>query len=179
MSGNDQHTPAGSRERGSRDGLHAVDNRGDHNCFGCGPHNPAGLQMKFWSDYTHVFSWVTIPEHMCGWDNLAHGGVISTILDEIMSWSAIHLLKTFILTKSITVDFVRPIRVGSELKAVGRVLKRESARQALMQGCLYDTKEILCARSEGTFALLEPKIARKLGIMSEAAINAFERIIGA
>ena len=53
-----------------------------HNCFGCSPINPSGLQMEFYANDSFVFSEVTVPQHLCGWNNLIHGGVLSTILDE-------------------------------------------------------------------------------------------------
>ena len=64
-------------------------NNETHNCFGCSPVNPSGLQMNFFADDSSVYSEVTVPKHLCGWNNLIHGGVLSTILDEIMSWAAI------------------------------------------------------------------------------------------
>ena len=36
--------------------LKQIPNRGDHKCFGCGPGNPIGLQMKFFTDEESVFS---------------------------------------------------------------------------------------------------------------------------
>ena len=72
--------------------LRALPNRPDHNCFGCSATNPSGLQMKFYTDEVLVFSWLTLPAHLSGWSNLVHGGVISTILDEIMSWTALCML---------------------------------------------------------------------------------------
>jgi len=75
------------------DRFRPVPNRGDHNCFACGPNNPGGLAMKFYSDGETVVSRLRVDEHLCGWDNLLHGGIISTMLDEIMSWTIIHLLQ--------------------------------------------------------------------------------------
>ena len=80
-----------------------------HNCFACSPVNEAGLQMKFFTNKKTVFSRVTIPSHLCGWNNVAHGGVVSTILDEIMSWAAMYLLKRIVLTESMTVEFIKPV----------------------------------------------------------------------
>ena len=86
-------------------------NRETHNCFGCSPINASGLQMKFSTDESTVFSRLTVPDHLCGWDRLVHGGVISTILDEIMSWTGIYMLKQITMTKSMTVDFIKPVQV--------------------------------------------------------------------
>lgn len=145
-----------------------------HNCFGCGPANPSGLQMKFYTDETSLFSRLTVPDHLCGWDRMVHGGVISTVLDEIMSWSAITLLKRIILTKSMAVDFLKPVFVGTELCVEGKLLSHNSEREALMAGFLYDHNGELCARSQGTFALFTPAAALRMRIMSEADVRGFE-----
>ena len=160
-------------------GLKQLPNRNDHNCFGCGPANTHGLQMKFFTDDEAVFSWLKIPDHMCGFDNIIHGGIISTILDEIMSWSAIYLLKKLILTKSMTIEFIKPIYMGMELKTEGIVFEHKKKREVVMQGLIYDTKDILCARSKGIYVLFEPKVAKRLKMMSEEALKDFEPILKA
>ena len=65
----------------------------NHNCFGCSPINPSGLRMRFFTDGKAVYSRLQVPAHLCGWSNIVHGGVLTTILDEIMSWAAIRLLQ--------------------------------------------------------------------------------------
>ena len=130
--------------------------------------------MKFFTDEQSLFSWVTVPDHLCGWDRLVHGGVISTILDEIMSWSAITLLKRIILTKSMKVDFIKPVFVGKELTVEGKMLERTSDRESLMAGFLYNETKELCAKSEGTFALFTPEAAIRMGIMDEEDVREFE-----
>ncbi len=154
-------------------------NRNDHKCFGCGTSNPSGLRMKFFTDDTSVFSWLMVPDHLIGYDNLIHGGVLSTILDEIMSWSAIYLLKKLILTKSMTVDFIKPVYVGAELKVEGNVFEKQSGREAVMQGRIYNKEGVLCAKSKGIYVLFEPKVAKKLNMMSAEAIKDFEPILKA
>ncbi len=162
-----------------KNGIKQLPNRNDHKCFGCGPANPTGLQMKFFSDDKSVFSWVKVPGHLMGWDNLVHGGILSTILDEIMSWSAIYLLKKLILTKSMTIDFIKPVFEGMELKVEGNVFEKRSDKEAVMQGRIYNAEGVLCTKSKGIFALLEPKMAKKLNLMSAKALKDFEPILKA
>lgn len=158
-------------------GLKKIPISDDSNCFACGSNNSCGLQMQFYSDDQSVKSWIKVPDHLCGWDNLIHGGVISTILDETMSWSAIYLLKKIILTKSMTVDFMKPIYEGTKLKAEGKVSKRISEREASMEGFIYNDAGVLCAKSRGTYVLFEAKVAKKLNIMSAEALRGFEPIL--
>jgi uncharacterized protein (TIGR00369 family) len=143
----------------------------DHTCFACGPANPHGLHMTFLTDGEEVFSRLTVPDHLRGWNNMVHGGVISTILDEVMSWAAIHLIKSIIVTRTMRVDFLKPVFIGQQLKAVARISEILSRKEALLQGDLYNAEKVLCATARGSFALLKPKVAEKLGIAGAEEIR--------
>ena len=151
-------------------------NRETHNCFGCSPINASGLQMKFYTSDSIVYSHLMVPDHLCGWDRLVHGGVISTILDEIMSWTGIYTLKQITMTKSMTVDFIKPVYINSELKAEGRVLEKTGKHEALLEGRLYNEKGTLCARSRGNFVIFSPAVAKRLGIAQREHLEWFEEI---
>ena len=151
-------------------------NNRDHSCFGCSPLNPSGLQMTFYTNETAVYSKVTVPEHLCGWNNLVHGGVLSTILDEIMSWATIYLLKQVPMTKSISVDFLKPVYVGNPLKAEGTVLDKKGKHEALMEGRIYNKDDVCCAKATGTFAVFSPAVAKRLHITDSESLKWFGRI---
>ena len=62
--------------------------RDDHNCFGCGADNPWGLHLIFFAEpdgavYSH---WTPELNHQ-GYDGMVHGGIISTVFDEVMAWA--------------------------------------------------------------------------------------------
>jgi uncharacterized protein (TIGR00369 family) len=156
--------------------LKELPRSGNHNCFGCSPANASGLRMRFFSDEQAVYSRVTVPEHLCGWSNIVHGGVLTTILDEIMSWSAIYLLKRIALTRSINVEFIKPVRVGLELRAEGRVMQTNGKYDAVTEGILIDASGEVCARASAMFKVFSPAIARRLAIADEASIRWFEGI---
>jgi acyl-coenzyme A thioesterase PaaI-like protein len=143
-------------------------------CFGCGRENPHGLRMRFLTDGHRVYSRLRLPEPLCGWEGVAHGGIVTTVLDEIMSWSAIHLLRRLILTRTITVSFLRPVPTGAEVAAEGWIERVVSEREAVVGSALRagDGKEL--SRAEATLALLTPAAARKLGIIDEKVIRGFE-----
>ena len=135
-------------------------------CFGCGPANASGLQMNFYSDGNSVVSHVVVPEHLCGWRNVVHGGILSTILDEIMGWSAIYLLKKVVLTKSMTVDFFKPTLVNQALFVEGRVVDRPDDRHVLVEAAIHNPDNEISARATGLFrlfALKDPMVRKLLG----------------
>jgi uncharacterized protein (TIGR00369 family) len=159
--------------------LKELPNSRDHNCFGCSPMNPSGLRMQFFTDGTTVYSQLKVPEHLCGWSRIVHGGVLTTILDEIMSWSAIHRLKRIALTRSMSVEFVKPVQVGSALRAEGRVRAATGKNDAVTEGVIYDPSGDACARATANFKVFSPAVARRLGIADEESIRWFERIFEA
>jgi len=154
-----------------------VPNEGNHRCFACSPMNASGLQMAVFTDDESVFSDVTVPDHLCGWGDRVHGGVISTILDEIMGWGVIYLLKKISLTQSMTVDFLKSVKVGTPLRALGRVREKRTKNEALMESFLYDEKETLCARASGTFALASGRAAKRMGVLDDDLLEAFAPLL--
>lgn len=59
-------------------------------CFGCGVHNPAGLQIKFFDDGPQACraEFILDDRHQ-GFPGIAHGGVVAAILDEAMGRAAL------------------------------------------------------------------------------------------
>jgi uncharacterized protein (TIGR00369 family) len=153
-------------------------NSSDHYCFGCSPVNPSGLQMNFFADPDTVFSNVTIPDHLCGWSNIAHGGVLTTILDEIMSWTALHFLKRITMTKSMNIEFIKPVYIRNPLKAEGKVLEITGKHDAVMEGILYNDKGVACAKSTANFAIFSPKVAKRFGIADDTSLKFFANVFG-
>lgn len=150
----------------------------DH-CFACGAKNPFGLHMKLESNGKSVLSRVVIPDHLCGWGNLVHGGIITTLLDETMSWAAIHLLRRLILTRTMSVEFILPVAPNTPLCTQGYVEKKIKNTEAVVRAVLYNSDDQVCAKSTGHFALLTPKMMRRLKIMDEVTISDFEQFYNA
>jgi len=150
----------------------------DQRCFGCGSNNPSGLHMQFFRKNDAVVSWLSIPDHLCGWAGVAHGGVICTILDEVMSWTAMHLVRRLILTRSMEVTFLKPVATGRRVKTVGRLESRINDRQATLRAHIEDESGVCCARSRGTFALFTVAAGRRMKVIDPAVLDHFERFIG-
>lgn len=150
-----------------------------HNCFACSPKNTAGLQMQFFTDETSVFSRVTIPAHLCGWNNVAHGGVISTILDETMGWASMYLLECISLTQTLTVDFKKPIRACTLMEVESKVLELRGRREAILEGVLTDADGKVCATSMGTFTTFSPAVAKRLRIADDNMLEWYHRLVEA
>ena len=130
-------------------------------CFGCVPDNKAGLGMQFFSDGDSVVSRVAVADHLCGWGRVVHGGIIATMLDEVMGWTAIYLLKRLVLTKSLQVQFEKPLIAGDMLWLAGRVQEKISEREALLTDELFNSSGERCATSRGFFCSFYQRWGKK------------------
>lgn len=149
----------------------------DTRCFGCSPSNDAGLKMTFHTGQDSLVSMLMVPMHLCGWKNIVHGGILSTILDETMSWSAIYLLKRVVLTTRITVDFIKPVHADTRIISQGKVRESLNEREVVMEGAIYNSDGELCTSSTGTFRVFTPEAARKFKLMSPEILDHFDRFI--
>lgn len=138
----------------------------DKSCFACGTENNFGLKMTFSSNGEQLRSFLTVPEHTRGWSNLVHGGILATILDEIMSWTAIHLTSHFILTQNINISFKKPIFIGSQLRATGSIVERDG-KTALLSAQIHDDSEALCCLGRGNFVLFTQEEFANMNIIPQ------------
>jgi len=89
-------------------------------CFACGPGNRNGLRLKFRVDATArtATTEAVLDHHFNGWKGVAHGGIVSTLLDETMIY-ACGSTGWLSVTAEITVRFLRPVPTGVPLTVKG------------------------------------------------------------
>jgi acyl-coenzyme A thioesterase PaaI-like protein len=133
--------------------------------------------LQFFTDGNRICSWLRVPNHLSGWDHLVHGGVITTMLDEVMGWYVLHLLKKIPLTKTITVKFLKPVYVDEEIRIEGVPLKIQNERKGLLQSFLYNKDNEVCAIAKGVFALFTVDTMRKRGILDEKILQNVGQIV--
>ena len=136
----------------------------DEDCFGCGTHNSHGLGMRFYRRGDLLRSDLEVPPHLCGWGTLVHGGILSTILDEIMSWTAIQVLSRYILTRDMSVRYRRPVYAGTPLVAYGWIKEGGRERRATVAGEIRDDGDRVCTTGEGTYALFTAEQFERMGL---------------
>jgi acyl-coenzyme A thioesterase PaaI-like protein len=91
-----------------------------HNCFACGALNRHGLRLLIHVEPRRSWTELVLDEHFEGWAGIAHGGIISTILDEVMAWALVGE-DNWGVTARLSVDFKRPVPIGIGIRADGEI----------------------------------------------------------
>jgi acyl-coenzyme A thioesterase PaaI-like protein len=111
-----------------------------HHCFACGSLSEHGLQLDLHVGGERCWTELTLADRFQGWDGIAHGGIVCTVLDEVMAWS-LAVGENWGMTARMTVDFKRPVRLGVPIRAEGWVTRRRRR--------LFDTAARLLDASSG------------------------------
>lgn len=122
----------------------------DKHCFVCGHRNSQGLQISLQKNDPGTCStvWTSGPAHQ-GYAGIVHGGILSTLLDEMMGHA---IISTGILavTAEMRIKFLRPAPIGFPLTVVGNRTGGRN-RVHLAKGVVMMQDGTVLAEAEGRF----------------------------
>jgi acyl-coenzyme A thioesterase PaaI-like protein len=131
-------------------------------CFGCGPSNPKGLQIKSHvvGDEVHA-TWKPEPYHEA-FEGMLNGGIIGTLLDCHSNWTAAHHLMEksgaegppCTVTAEYAIKLRRPCPSADPLFLRARVVDSSESR-AVVEASLEAGGEV-CATCRGIFVAVKP-----------------------
>lgn len=131
----------------------------DQLCYGCGPHNPDGLRLRFRREGDSVVTTFTPRPTLAGPPGVLHGGLQATIADEVAGWGLVGLKGRMGFTTSMHVRYMRPVRLGQEVEARARLVSEEGDIVSLRVVLKQDTKT--CCAATVSYALPSVEAAEK------------------
>ncbi len=153
-------------------------------CVACGRRNSVSLRLSLFVDPQSgavSANFRPLADHV-GFNNIVHGGVLATVLDEAMVWAATWAGGRFCLCGELSVRYRRPAIDGHPLKVLASVA---SQRPKLIEvtGELINEEGEVIAEASGKFVpvsaqsnrdivdtlLPEPAVAETLKALREAA----------
>ena len=83
----------------------------DNTCFVCGSKNPISLGVKFRLEDNICKAEFTPDKNHCGWDGVTHGGIIFSVLDDVMAnWIYLQGMKGY--TAKCDIRYRNPLPTG-------------------------------------------------------------------
>lgn len=114
-------------------------------CFVCGPNNPIGLKLNFELVDDKYTAYFTPNDNHQSYDGIVHGGIISTLLDEIMGKYVWLITGKPSFTARLEVRYRKHGEIGKQLRLEGRIIKTKGKLYE-MEGKLWQVDgEILIA----------------------------------
>jgi acyl-coenzyme A thioesterase PaaI-like protein len=119
------------------------------------------LQLDLHVDGDRCWTELELADRFQGWDGIAHGGIVCTILDEVMAWS-LATTDNWGLTARMTVDFKRPVQLGVPIRAEGW-MTRQRRRLVETAARLVDARSgELLATAEAVYVAADAERKRQL-----------------
>lgn len=147
----------------------------DHHCFACGGTNPIGMHLAIeLSEGAASTSW-TAGRDFVGWEEKVHGGILATLLDEVMAWAP-SSDDSWAVTAEIRIRYRSPANPGETLTARGWVTSRRR-RIYEVSGEVRGKDGRLVAEGEGRFLGASP--TEKAGLKARYGLPADVTTAGA
>jgi uncharacterized protein (TIGR00369 family) len=132
----------------------------DHNCFACGDSNPLGMRLRIeLGEGTARTAW-RAGDDFVGWSDKIHGGIVATMLDEVMAWACASF-DAWAVTAEMSVRYRSPASPGDELEAEARVVTKRR-RIYDVEGFVRTAQGRLIAEGSGRYLGAAPSAKEDL-----------------
>ena len=131
-----------------------------NNCFVCGPQNPIGLRVRFFlekvNDEIICQGLYTTQDHYVGFNNVTHGGIVFSLLDDVMAnW--MWLQNRHAYTAKASIRYKAELPISTPVRLIGRCIKQKG-RLAEMEGKIEHAEHgKLYAQASASFMVANEK----------------------
>lgn len=130
-------------------------------CFGCSPANEIGLKLEFFEEGDYIVSEWKPRDQLMGYNHVLHGGIQSTLLDEIASWTVYIKAETAGVTSCMNVTFHKPVHTNhGKISLRCRLISRER-KKAVLHAELMDHKGNVCSSANIEYFIYPEEVARR------------------
>jgi acyl-coenzyme A thioesterase PaaI-like protein len=123
-------------------------------CLVCGRDNPHGLNLSSFvdPDAGTVTTTFTPSPHHIGFESIIHGGILATVLDELMVWTAIWATGKACVAAELSLRFIEKAGIGRPLVCTAKITRQRS-RLIETSAEIYDGPALICTAT-GKYAPL-------------------------
>jgi acyl-coenzyme A thioesterase PaaI-like protein len=145
-----------------------------HHCFACGTLNTSGMGLVLHVSPEMAWTELSLEPRFQGWDGIAHGGILCTILDEVMAWSLAGT-DNWGVTARMGVEFRKPVALATPLRAEGWIT-RQRRRIIDTEGRIVDANTgAILATSTGVYVAADAErkaeLRARYGFVADTAAS--------
>lgn len=129
-------------------------------CFGCAPDHPIGFRLAFEEDGDDVVTHFMPEQRYQGPPGILHGGLTTTLADEIGAWVIIAKLGKFGFTAKLEAKLHKPVRIGAEVEGRGRIVADKKRIVDVAVELAQDGDK--CMSADFRFVILDEKGAERM-----------------
>ncbi len=135
----------------------------DNYCFVCGKDNPRGfkIEVRYAETELAAETELSIPREYQGWAEVIHGGILSTLLDELMAHAIWHFAGPG-LTISMEVRFHAPLKPDEPIRVRGVMHTPNGSRRYAEGEIVRISDGSRIASGKSRFLLLGDQVGGKI-----------------
>ncbi|MDR0430085.1 MAG: PaaI family thioesterase [Tannerellaceae bacterium] len=130
-------------------------------CFACSPDNPSGLHMEFHEDGDDVVALWKPTKYYQGWLDTLHGGIQSTLMDEVGGWLIVRKLQTTGVTSKLEAKFIKSISTNEPLLTIKGRIKEQKRNAVFLETEIFNSQNELCSRADMVYFVISKERAKE------------------
>lgn len=120
----------------------------EYDCFGCSPYNKIGFQLKFYEVDDCVESEWTPAKQYEGYPGMIHGGILSTLIDEVAAWTMYIKAQCSGVTSRMNLCYRKPAESNQEKFIIRGKLREKKRNICYIDVQLLNANNEVCTEAE-------------------------------
>lgn len=130
-----------------------------NNCFGCGDSNKIGFRLEFFDNGEEIVAFYTPDRNYEGYRDTLHGGIQSTLHDEIAGWTTYLKAETSGMTVELNVKYLKSVKISDgEIKITGKLINRDR-KFATIETHIYNKAGEVCSEGMVIYRIFPQTVA--------------------
>ncbi len=136
-----------------------------YNCFGCSPDNPFGLHLSFFEDGDDIVSTWHPSAHYQGWIDTIHGGILSTLIDEVCGWVVSRKKQTSGVTASLNVKYRKAVSTNEPSLTIRARITGQRRNLLYIHAEITNSAGEVCTEGDATYFMLPEEKSKEMGFL--------------
>jgi len=117
--------------------------------------------MEFFEDGDDIVAIWKPTFYYQGWLNTLHGGIQSTLMDELGGWIVVRKLQTTGVTSKLEARFMKSISTDEPQLTIRGRIKDQKRNAVFIETAIYNSKDEMCSRADMVYFVVSPERAKE------------------